>query len=138
MNSNQPYATVKTFDTAINAWIFANRLSDFGLNPILINEHTVAMIWIYSTALGGIQVKIPINELATYQSFFQNSTPDEKPLVTKARQSAQNRLSNTWPKQQTVTLLIVFVLYLIGASIEWFYELPPASYCTVGEFPWLE
>ena len=82
------FVTVASFDTAPEAWIFRNRLADAGLNPIIVDEHTVNTYWLYANAIGGIKVQIPANELSNFHQIsnveenisypeFDDESPDE-------------------------------------------------------------
>ena len=129
------YNTVAVFDTAVNAWIFANRLADYGLNPRLIDEHVVSMVWIYANALGGIKVQLPEKECDTYSKLkIENPKPQAKYNPVPIEKGIA--LSERWSKPLTVALIIFAFLYLVGSSYGWIDKITPPIICPVGEPPW--
>lgn len=50
--------TVATYNTPIEAHIFAGRLEAEGIPCILEDEHIVAANWLYSNAVGGVKLRV--------------------------------------------------------------------------------
>ncbi len=136
MQELNDYKTVAIFDTAVCAWIFRNRLSDLGLNPVMLNEHLVGIVWIYSTAYGGIKIQLPAKEFEQYEQM--NLGPirdgDESKQITGVSRGLQ--LTNRWEFRLTIAVVVFTVLYLLGSSFGWIDELSPDSFCPVGESGW--
>ena len=132
------YKTIRVFDSSVNAWIFANRLTDMGLTPRLINDHLVSMTWLYSVAYGGVQVQIPNQEVEEYREFFHEETKGDLHEIAPCKKFRCG-LATTWSKQLTIALLVFAALFLFCSSLKWIDDVTPNFYCPVGEpgWPWL-
>lgn len=110
------FVTVASFDTAVEAWIFHNRLADAGLNPFVVDEHTVNTYWLYANAIGGVKVQIPASELEAFQQIpnveaeaafpeFEEDTPEE---IEKCPDCASIEVQIVkWPKRLALWSLLI-------------------------------
>jgi len=114
------HKTIAVFSTTHEAWIHWNALSDNGFRPILVNEHLVAMLPLYSNAFGGIHVQIPESEYQRYEAF----SAFEKQAVQPPGQHAENtkRKSNWRINRNTIALTVFTALHLFATFLEWVEE----------------
>jgi hypothetical protein len=57
------FVILRSFTNYIDAHLILTRLKDEGVNCCLNNEHTTTLMPIWTTAIGGIQVMVPRNQL---------------------------------------------------------------------------
>lgn len=53
------FVTVAAFDAAPEAYIIKGLLEQAGIPAFIRNEHLVGVQWLYSNAVGGVQVQVP-------------------------------------------------------------------------------
>ena len=58
------FALAESYLHPYEAQIAKASLLESGINAIIENEHTIAMDWFYSQALGGVKVLVPVDDLA--------------------------------------------------------------------------
>ncbi|MFQ5482880.1 MAG: DUF2007 domain-containing protein [Nitrospinaceae bacterium] len=51
--------TAATFSQPYEAHLAQQRLQEAGIPAFIVNEHTISINWLYSNALGGVQVQVP-------------------------------------------------------------------------------
>jgi hypothetical protein len=56
--------TLRVFDNYVTAHIVKSRLESEGIPAFLVNEHTIAMQWVWANALGGIQLQVAEQDFA--------------------------------------------------------------------------
>ena len=111
------FVTVASFETSLAAWIYRNRLANQGLNPIIVDEHTVNVYWLYSNAIGGVKVQIPAAEITEFKSKLNLQTDYCFPSIVD--DSNENLTScprcnsiefhvNKWPKRLIFLTWLVF------------------------------
>lgn len=58
------FVTVAAFDAAPDAYIIKGLLEQAGIPAFISNEHLVGVQWLYSNAVGGVQVQVPAEHAA--------------------------------------------------------------------------
>ena len=58
------FVTVAAFDAAPDAYIIKGLLEQAGIPAFINNEHLVGVQWLYSNAVGGVQVQVPAEHAA--------------------------------------------------------------------------
>lgn len=58
------FVVVDVFDHVVDAEMLAMLLTQEGLTPQLVDNHTVGMNWMHSGAYGGVKVKVPESQEA--------------------------------------------------------------------------
>jgi hypothetical protein len=75
------WETVATFDNAVAAEMAKNLLEGHGIPVMISDEETVATAWSLSNAVGGIKLRVPVEELGRAEFFLEVKAP---PPVTDA------------------------------------------------------
>ena len=110
------FITVASFETSPAAWIFRNRLANLGLNPIIVDEHTVNVYWLYSNAIGGVKVQIPASQITEFKSKLNLHADDCFPSIVDNSNENLTRCPrcnsieihvNKWPKR------LIFLIWLV-------------------------
>lgn len=118
----QELLTVASFETAPDAWIFRNRLVSNGIDAFVADEHTVNMYWLYSNAVGGVKVQVPLRQLGLFRELELQRIPPESELAMHAADSALDDFGievcqrcgsseitdSTWSKPWTFVLWLIF------------------------------
>ena len=57
------FVTVGWFSNPLFAWMLRNKLVDEGLDAFVQDDFVATMNWLYTTAIGGIKVQVPYEQL---------------------------------------------------------------------------
>lgn len=63
-NEAMALVTVATFDTPVEAHLFASALHDAEIENFIFDEHIISSTWLFSYAVGGVKVKIMEEDMA--------------------------------------------------------------------------
>ena len=131
MVKHSKYVTVGFFDTAPEAWLCLNTLSNHGFTVKLVNEHIVAMIWICSNAYGGIQVQIPESEYDQFVNFeAAEKRATQQPVSVANDETHKDSLNRGHRKD--VALIALTSLCWLGYFLDWVDRVTvmvPICYC---------
>ena len=87
-----------------------------GLNPIVVDEHTANVYWLYSNAIGGVKVQIPASEFTEFKSklnlqtdyCFPSTVNDSNENLTSCpRCNSIEFHVDKWPKR------LIFLTWLV-------------------------
>lgn len=71
------FVTVATFNFSHDAHMAKNKLEAEGITCIIADEFTIAMVWLYSNALGGIKVKVPEEQYEEARNILDEDYSDD-------------------------------------------------------------
>ena len=119
--------TVHREITPWDAHIIVGRLRAEGLHPSLLSEYHVSAKWVFSTALGGVQIQVPLTEVACAckvlddwrAGFYQEAMENELGLPNTAR-CPQCQHSDWVPMRDVWSRLLACVMWVF-----WSVNFPP-------------
>lgn len=72
-------ALLARFSTAVEAHILVGRLRNEGIEAMVLDEYLVTTNWLYSQAIGGVRVVVPVSQLQLAQEILAADTKEESP-----------------------------------------------------------
>ena len=70
--------TVGSYSTSYEANLVKSGLDAFGIDAILIDEHTINANWVWSNLLGGVKVQVAESEIGDALQLIQAEPMDEQ------------------------------------------------------------
>ena len=136
MVKHSKYVTVGFFDTAPEAWLCLNTLTNHGFTVKLVNEHIVAMIWICSNAYGGIQVQIPESEFEKFANLeATEKRATQQPASVVNDETHKDSLNWVW-HHKDVALIAFTSLCWLGYFLDWVDRVTVRVICLNCYFGW--
>ncbi len=125
MGTSIDLITVATFETALEAWIYRNKLATNEIDAFVTDEHVANADWMYSGAIGGVKVQIPNHEIEKFKIFVEHDATRQLDWFSEPAETGDNLDScrtcpkcnsietslQRWPKR--INFLIWLVLGLV-------------------------
>ena len=71
--------TIGAYSTWFEANLVRSELEAFDLHPILADAHTVNVNWLWSNAVGGVKVQIPVSEAEEARRILESGPAEPEP-----------------------------------------------------------
>lgn len=68
--------TIASFSTPAEAHVAMSRLISAGIAAAIRDEHTIALDWLVSNAIGGVKIEVPEDEVAAAREILELPPPD--------------------------------------------------------------
>lgn len=115
--------TIGSYSQPYEAHLVQQRLRDHGIPAFIANEHTISINWLYSNALGGVQVMVPSDRAEEARRILATNAGDhfepvyEDPILCPACGSPDTEPVTLRRFHVAVPLLLSAVVsYLLGPA----------------------